>query len=1023
MNVNSFLTYIILLPFVLKLAIAQACWRNTTCNGPGDTAFPGKWDANIYAPSSRTVSPKSIVSQTPGDVSSSYSSPNYLSGNGSQVVFDFGMEVGGWVTITYAANGTGTLGLAFTEAKNWIGEFADSSNGKFTLGDGALFSPFNSGSGSYVMPDSSLRGGFRYMTVFLVTNSSASISIDDISLEVGFQPTWSNLRAYQGYFHSSDETLNKIWYSGAYTLQTNAVPVNTGRWVPMLNHGWANNGTLGPGETIIVDGAKRDRAVWPGDMGIAVPSTFDNTTGAFPEAGPPLLQLGSDTYHMWTMIGTYNYVLYTNDISFLLQNWPKYLKAMDFIYDKLDNVGLLNVTGIRDWARWQQGYNNSEANMMTLLTGADLATWAGDTNLTTLWTSRASSLRSKINMYCWDTNYGAFKDNATDTTLHPQDANSMSILFGVVDSPARASNVSTKLLENWTPIGAVAPELPDNISPFISSFEIQAHFTLGETARALDLIRRSWGWYLNNANGTESTVIEGYLQNGSFSYRSSRGYDYDASYVSHSHGWSSGPTSALTEYVIGLSITSPVGQTWKLAPQFGDLTSAEGGFVTSLGKFQAGWKFKAKGYTLEYRIPTSELLAERLQAWKHAVGYLEDYIVAVEKTEKAKAKEFERVLKGIITSHTETEKNIKGSVLPILERLHKEIKNKSKELSSGAAKGAKEVEKARNTTQKHIELLGQHTASFESAGGNMKSSDDPYVIHRGVFHRLNKQILEENNNRHDLLAVQTNFAQFEGHVIEVIQQTLMAFNQFVGSQAQKEQTFWSDMLTSAQAVPPDFEWQRFVQRSGALLMNPTDGERSVEGITFPNQNHRSTQPLIEGSLERKSRNKLNFNKYSTGYYVVTPSKFLHEFKDSDNFRKDPVPELSIYLPDATIGATSGEKFNVKGKDVSKGIGSKLSGSPELSFKAHSAADAQKWFDVIRSAAGAGPTDPYTSAPTSPVGSSNPPVYEGHKAEEGRGQPAHIQTQGIIGTGGETVSSPVAAMPVSAIDHAVGNDKI
>jgi hypothetical protein len=39
-------------------------------------------------------------------------------------------------------------------------------------------------------------------------------------------------------------------------------------------NGWANNGTLGSGDTIIVDGAKRDWAVWPGDMGIAVPSAF-----------------------------------------------------------------------------------------------------------------------------------------------------------------------------------------------------------------------------------------------------------------------------------------------------------------------------------------------------------------------------------------------------------------------------------------------------------------------------------------------------------------------------------------------------------------------------------------------------------------------------------------------------------------------------------------------------------------------------------------------------------------------------
>ena len=44
-------------------------------------------------------------------------------------------------------------------------------------------------------------------------------------------------------------------------------------------------------------------------------------------------------------------------------------------------------------------------------------------------------------------------------------------------------------------------------------------------------------------------------------------------------------------------------------------------------------------------LQTSELLAERLQAWKHAVGYLEDYVSATEKVEKAHAKEYEKVLK------------------------------------------------------------------------------------------------------------------------------------------------------------------------------------------------------------------------------------------------------------------------------------------------------------------------------------------------------------------------------------------
>lgn len=211
-------------------------------------------------------------------------------------------------------------------------------------------------------------------------------------------------------------------------------------------------------------------------------------------------------------------------------------------------------------------------------------------------------MKVAINTYCWDESYGAFKDNATDTNLHPQDANSMAVLFGVVDSD-RAQKISDNLLKNWTPIGPNSPELPDNICPFITSFEIQSHFLVQKPSRALDLIRRTWGWYINNPNGTESTVIEGYLVNGTFGYRSSRGYYYDTSYVSHAHGWSSGPTSALTNYIVGLSVTSQLGLTWDLSPQFGDLEFAEAGFVTDLGKFQASWTKSSAGYTVNFSVP------------------------------------------------------------------------------------------------------------------------------------------------------------------------------------------------------------------------------------------------------------------------------------------------------------------------------------------------------------------------------------------------------------------------------------
>jgi uncharacterized glyoxalase superfamily metalloenzyme YdcJ len=80
-------------------------------------------------------------------------------------------------------------------------------------------------------------------------------------------------------------------------------------------------------------------------------------------------------------------------------------------------------------------------------------------------------------------------------------------------------------------------------------------------------------------------------------------------------------------------------------------------------------------------------------------------------------------------------------------------------------------------------MLGQHTAAFDSTGGKLSAHDDPYILQRGVMHRLNKQIIEENNNRQDLIQVQNSFSQFETHVLQTIQEGLGQFNQVVAKQA------------------------------------------------------------------------------------------------------------------------------------------------------------------------------------------------------------------------------------------------
>lgn len=354
--------------------------------------------------------------------------------------------------------------------------------------------------------------------------------------------------------------------------------------------------------------------------------------------------------------------------------------------------------------------------------------------------------------------------------------------------------------------------------------------------------------------------------------------------------------------------------------------------------------------------------------------------------------------------HGETAKNLNGTVLPILARLHKEIKAKAKELTDGAYKGAKTVETAQNTTQKWIESLGQHSAVFDSAGGKIEPVNDPYLLQRGIQYRLHKQVLEENNNRQDIISVQRNFEGFETHVVQTLQQAMGQFLQFVGGQADRQKAMYSDIVGTVQRIPPEFEWMNFLHRSGNLLIDPASPARDVKSITYANQTHASTKPLIAGTLERKSRALGKLGGYKTHYYAVTPAKYLHQFADDDNFRKDPAPELTLYLPDCTIGAVADTKFNIKGKDASKGkVGSYVQMNHELAFKAHTPSDAQQWHAIISKCSGTTTTEPPNSAITSPVTptapanpitgdkrvASNPPEYTDK-------QPAPLQIEGLPG---------------------------
>lgn len=110
--------------------------------------------------------------------------------------------------------------------------------------------------------------------------------------------------------------------------------------------------------------------------------------------------------------------------------------------------------------------------LQSLITASELASELGNTRLAAAYLSNATALKSDFNSLLWDDAAGMFRDNDI-STLHPQDGNSLAILFNVTHSAAQNQAISKGLTTFWTDIGPLSPELNDTIIPFVGGFEVR----------------------------------------------------------------------------------------------------------------------------------------------------------------------------------------------------------------------------------------------------------------------------------------------------------------------------------------------------------------------------------------------------------------------------------------------------------------------------------------------------------------------------------------------------------------------
>lgn len=273
--------------------------------GLGALLFTGAVSAAQYSqyiltPNSRTIYPTSVY-HVNGTVTNASSVLGEGQGsaifNGpSAVTYDFGKNIGGVVTLRIGdVDEDQFIGLAYTESSLWISSEGSDATADAGLDEILWFRP--TGPGNFTVSREHERGGFRYLS--LIHNTTAGIEVESVSVYFTPMPhiAEDQLGNYTGYFHCNDELVNRIWYAGAYTNEMCTIDPHHGNSLIHLGtinstmlgnetapNTWYNNYTIANGSSVLTDGAKRDRLVWPGDIAISMPSsavsTYDLVTSA-----------------------------------------------------------------------------------------------------------------------------------------------------------------------------------------------------------------------------------------------------------------------------------------------------------------------------------------------------------------------------------------------------------------------------------------------------------------------------------------------------------------------------------------------------------------------------------------------------------------------------------------------------------------------------------------------------------------------------------------------------------------------
>ncbi len=359
-----------------------------------------------------------------------------------------------------------------------------------------------------------------------------------------------------GSFKCSDERLNQIWETGAYTVS-----------LCMQDYLW--------------DGIKSDRLVWIGDMhpetstiaavfgglGI-VPASLDLIRNETPL---PNWMNGISSYSLWWIIIQRDWYLQTGDLGYVKEQ-AGYLGALLNHLSRFINPEgseTLPETRFLDWpsSENKQAIHAGLQSLMVLAfqAGGEMAAALGDSSLSQKCSATIALLKKHVPPH------GNSKQAAA--------------LMGLAElAPATKLNRDVLALDGGK-----------RLSTFYGFYVLQARAKAGDYQGCLDNIRQFWGGMLDVGATTfwEDFNLD-WTQNAgridelpSAAKKDIHGdygaYCYKGFRHSLCHGWASGPTAWLSHNVLGIEIVEPGGKWVRIVPHLGDLKWAEGTYPTPGG--------------------------------------------------------------------------------------------------------------------------------------------------------------------------------------------------------------------------------------------------------------------------------------------------------------------------------------------------------------------------------------------------------------------------------------------------------